>query len=105
MKESPVKHRVHTEGTVKVNRALLAPCGFYCGNCLMNKKEKCAGCEKLFEATAAKGEAPCGIRACAIGRGFDACAECGSYPCDKYDASQGAILSDSFVRWIRESCK
>jgi hypothetical protein len=48
-----------------MNLALLAPCNYYCGNCILYKKNKCLGCSKETEKAKAQGKTFCDIYLCA----------------------------------------
>jgi hypothetical protein len=88
-----------------VNTALLSPCGLYCGVCgfrLAYKEDDAALKEKLGRAygvppetiacEGCRSDAPfafcasCAIRACANGKGYEGCHQCGEFPCALIEA-------------------
>jgi hypothetical protein len=77
---------------------LLAPCGHYCGSCVVFAKGKCLGCREEGKKRAAEGIEFCKVHECATKRGI-ACHECPGMPCDRYGDS---IYNSSFIDWIRE---
>lgn len=85
-----------------MNLALLAPCNYYCGNCILYKKNKCLGCLKETEKAKAQGKTFCDIYLCAKENKLITCSSCRSYPCEKYDKG---IFAESFIKWIREKLK
>lgn len=81
---------------------LLAPCNYYCGNCILYKKDKCLGCTKASEKAEAEGRVFCDISLCAKNKKTVACSDCEVYPCEKYDKG---IFAESFIKWIRDKLK
>ena len=86
----------------KMDRALLAPCNFYCGSCAVFKKGKCLGCVEESKTAEIKGKVFCEIFSCAKNKKLATCSECASYPCEKYDKG---IFAESFIKWVREKLK
>jgi hypothetical protein len=102
-----------------VDRALLAPCGLYCGACGIRiadaendaaLKEKlaraygleprqiaCEGClsDKRFEFCAA-----CAIRSCAQGKGLEGCFQCAEFPCERINAFPFAEARERMLRAV-----
>jgi len=86
-------------------RALIAPCGLYCGTCALFKARKdrefrarlaeergipveelflCAGCRPMRgQVKAAGGQPVCDTYACIEGKGLDFCYQCHDFPCLK----------------------
>ena len=89
----------------KVNRNLLGPCGFYCGYCLAFKYGKCSGCIAMSKRAEKIGEVFCDIYPCVTQKGLTVCADCDSYPCEKYDKNRAGIFSESFISWIRNEIR
>jgi len=85
-----------------MDMTLLAPCNYYCGNCILYKKNKCLGCAKESEKSEAKREVFCETYLCAKNEKLITCSDCKSYPCEKYDKG---IFAESFIKWIREKLK
>jgi len=85
-----------------MDMTLLAPCNYYCGNCILYKKNKCLGCEKETERARAEGKVLCDIYLCAKEKKLTTCSDCNEYSCEKYDKS---IFAKSFIKWIREKLK
>ncbi len=81
---------------------LLGPCNYYCGNCIMYKKNRCSGCARESEKAKAEGRVFCDTYLCAKDKNLTACSECQSYPCEKYDSG---IFAESFIKWIRDKLK
>jgi hypothetical protein len=85
-----------------MDSALLGPCNYYCGNCILYKKNKCLGCKSATEKDLKEGKVFCDISICAGDKKLTACSDCKSYPCEKYDKG---IFAESFIKWIREKMK
>ena len=85
-----------------MNASLLGPCNYYCGNCILYKKNKCFGCAKETERAKTEGKVFCDISLCARGKKLATCSDCESYLCEKYDKG---IFAESFIRWIKEKLK
>jgi predicted amidophosphoribosyltransferase len=85
---------------VKIDANLLGPCGYYCGFCLAYKNGVCLGCRYQAERSETKGIVPvfCDVLACATKKGFERCADCAEYPCDRID-----IFSKVFVDYQKEA--
>ncbi len=81
-----------------MDEKLLAPCGHYCGSCVVFVNGKCLGCVEEGKKRAAEGAEFCEVHECATGRNI-ACHECSAMPCDRYEDS---IYTNSFMEWIRE---
>lgn len=90
--------------SVTVDSNLLGPCGFNCSYCLAFKDKKCLGCRYQAEKSEESGLTPmfCDTLVCATTKGVKMCADCGEYPCKKYDSS---IFSEKFVSYIRDEIK
>jgi len=82
--------------------SLLAPCNYYCGNCVLYRKNKCLGCAEESRKAEAEGKVFCAIQACAEDKKLTTCSDCESYPCERYDKG---IFAESFIKWIREKLK
>jgi hypothetical protein len=89
---------------VTVDRDLLGPCGVNCGYCLVLKEGKCNGCGKMSKQKAEKGETFCGIYECASEKAMDACCDCPEFPCRRYDPGADSIFSETFLKWVKETC-
>jgi len=85
-----------------MDMSLLGPCNYYCGNCILLKKNKCLGCEKATEKAKEEGRVFCDISLCARDMKLITCSDCKTYPCQKYD---NGIFSESFIKWIRDKLK
>lgn len=92
-----------THGTT--DKDLLGPCGLYCNYCLVYRQGKCEGCIRMSRQKARTGEVFCGIYACSREKGIEACCDCREFPCDRYGPGKDSIFSESFVKWIRETCR
>lgn len=63
--------------TAEASQALgreVDPADGWCDGCMTQHARKAACCRE------------CGIRCCAVGRGFQTCAECDEYPCEQLAA-------------------
>jgi len=85
-----------------MDMALLAPCNYYCGNCIIYKKNRCLGCAKESPKAQAQGKVFCETYLCANDKKLITCSDCQSYPCEKYD---NGIFAESFIKFIREKLK
>ncbi|ODS35276.1 MAG: hypothetical protein A7316_01920 [Candidatus Altiarchaeales archaeon WOR_SM1_86-2] len=93
------------EGKPAINgKDLVGACGIYCGLCMKYQskaKSRCIGC-KLGEQ-----HDWCSIwRCCVKKHGFETCAECGEYPCERYARRRqkdpkGWILPDENLKDIK----
>jgi hypothetical protein len=62
------------EADIRVDPALIARCGLYCGACRKLLAGRCPGCRENARATW------CKVRSCCAERGFSSCADCGAPP-------------------------
>jgi hypothetical protein len=85
-----------------MDKRLLGPCNYYCGNCVVYKNNKCLGCATQSEIAKAEGRVFCDISLCARGKQVATCSDCTDYPCKKYD---DGIFAESFINWIRDKLK
>jgi hypothetical protein len=85
-----------------LDKTLLGPCNYYCGNCIVFKKGKCPGCAEASEKAQAEGRVFCDISLCAKDKKLTTCSDCKNYPCEKYD---NGIFAESFIKWVREKLK
>jgi len=85
-----------------MDATLLSPCSIYCGNCAVYKPSKCSGCTEESKRAEIAGKVFCDIYLCAKNKQLVTCADCVSYPCEKYDKG---IFVESFIKWIREKLK
>jgi hypothetical protein len=85
-----------------MNTTLLSPCNYYCGNCIVYKKNKCLGCTKQSEKARKEGRVFCEVYSCATEKKLATCSDCDSFPCAKYDKG---IFAESFIKWIRDRLK
>ena len=68
---------------LKEERKLAGCCGIYCGFCPRHQStaaSKCPGCKILSLSISCKR-----YNCCVKKNGFETCAECAEFPCDKYD--------------------
>jgi hypothetical protein len=100
IKEAIVTSRHAGEG--KMEKRLLGPCNYYCGNCVVHRKRKCMGCADMSEKAKKEGRVFCDISLCARDKQLLTCSDCLEYPCQKYD---DGIFSASFIKWIRDKLK
>lgn len=76
----------------------------YCGYCGVYRSGKCEGCVPMTEKRAKEGKIFCHMYECSRKHGVTACADCGEYPCKKFDvgdAEDHPIFSKGFVDFIR----
>jgi hypothetical protein len=85
-----------------MDASLLSPCNYYCGNCIIYKKNKCLGCARASEKAATEGKVFGDISLCTKDKKLLTCSDCESYPCEKYGKG---IFAESFIKWIREKLK
>lgn len=85
-----------------MNTNLLGPCNYYCGNCIVYKKNRCLGCAEATEKAKAEGKVFCDISICARDKKLTTCSECAGYPCEKYDKS---IFAEGFIKFIKDKLK
>jgi len=85
-----------------MNQNLLAPCNYYCGNCILLKKNKCLGCARESQKDQAEGKVFCDIYLCANDKKLGACSDCDQYPCEKYDKG---IFAAGFIQFIKDKLK
>lgn len=93
--------------TANIDSNLLGPCGFYCGFCLAYKNKVCLGCRYQAEKSEKEGRVDvfCDTLQCATDRGLTKCADCNEYPCGKYDPEGDSILSELYIKYIRDEAK
>ena len=79
------------------NEMVVAYCGLACSNCGMYQKGKCKGCH-----SAKPMNSRCSIKACAMERKFDTCADCGDFQ-DLHDCKKLHNLVSRFFGLIFRS--
>ena len=85
-----------------LDKTLLGPCNYYCGNCAVFKNGKCLACAKATEKAEAEGRVFCNISLCVGSRNLVSYSDCKSYLCEKYD---DGIFAESFIKYIRGKLK
>ena len=85
-----------------LDKTLLGPCNYYCGNCAVFKNSKCLACAKATEKAEAEGRVFCNISLCVGSRNLVSYSDCKSYLCEKYD---DGTFAESFIKYIRGKLK
>lgn len=116
--------RLHTNWLIRVKMSLTEEknlagcCGLYCGLCPRYQStaaSKCPGCKVLSLTISCKR-----YNCCVKKNGFETCAECQDFPCEKYDnffdwdsfVTHRVCLSNiqrikqaGLTKWLRQQCK
>jgi hypothetical protein len=111
-----------------INKALLAPCGLYCGVCAIHIADrdnnlkfktrlidvykpisktiddiKCSGCLSESQENIFGYCQTCPIRDCVLGKGFDSCYQCNDFPCkfiERFPIAVGKkVILRAIPRW------
>ena len=111
-----------------INKALLAPCGLYCGVCAIHIADrdnnlkfktrlidvykpisktiddiKCSGCLSENQENIFGYCQTCPIRDCVLGKGFDSCYQCNDFPCkfiERFPIAVGKkVILRAIPRW------
>ena len=76
---------------------MISKCGVICASDCRAFGTECAGCNELEGRVSWAefyGSSHCPIYACAVKKGFETCAECGSAPCEIWYSTRNPDASD-----------
>lgn len=80
---------------IRLDEALIAPCGFYCGICPLLSQQRCRGCKQI--------ETHCLMYECSQAQRLVCCQLCAEFPCEKMWQEDIIVLSKNWLTWMKDT--